>query len=96
MILWDSRTIHCSTPALHTTRSHPPNQLLRAASYISMVPFRLASDAAVQNRIRAYEYNQTTTHWPHLVPDIKLNAQAVPVRRIQDASEEVKWLVGIR
>ena len=98
MILWDSRTIHCSTPALDTSHAHihPPNKLLRVASYISMTPYHLASESVISNRVKAYEYDHTTTHWPHIIPEIKVPANAIPVRSMDTASPEIKSLIGVR
>lgn len=65
MILWDSRTIHCSTPAL-VAPTAPTSELLRMAAYVCMTPASWATADVVQARIGAFERNMTTTHWPHL------------------------------
>jgi len=67
-VCWDSRTIHCNTPA--TPRSTPPPapiQLRRLVSYICMTPLKSAKNPAVvvKQRIAAYHKRITTTHWPH-------------------------------
>lgn len=67
LILWDSRTIHCSTPALvHPTA--PENELLRVAAYVAMVPRSFATDDIVTIREALFAANQTTSHWPHIFP----------------------------
>lgn len=66
MILWDSRTIHCSSPAL-TRPSLPLDQPLRLASYICMVPTSKADQAVIDARVEMFRYNVTGTHWPHII-----------------------------
>ena len=61
LLLWDSRTIHCSSPGLTT----PDNDtdLLRAASLICMMP-RAKSNAEVIAQRKAAVANMTsTTNW---------------------------------
>jgi ectoine hydroxylase-related dioxygenase (phytanoyl-CoA dioxygenase family) len=43
LILWDSRTIHCSSPALRTPETST-DELLRAVAYICMTPQSLVKD----------------------------------------------------
>lgn len=64
LVLWDSRTLHCNTPALvHPTNS--PNQLLRQVAYVCMTPKNLASVGVIRCRCRGALQNIGTNHWPH-------------------------------
>jgi len=77
LVLWDSRTIHCNSPA--TTPLHQDVfdsvskqwRLLRAVAYVCMTPLRLAPTDPVarkkliQLRLQAFKHLQTTSHWPH-------------------------------
>jgi len=63
LVLWDSRTVHCNTPA----QTHPTsaqNELLRVAMYTCLVPRAWASDAELQLRRRAYDNGYSCNHWP--------------------------------
>jgi len=66
LVLWDSRTIHCSHPA---TRNDPTSakRLKRLAAYICMTPASSAKNLAelAKYRILAFQKGITTTHWPH-------------------------------
>jgi hypothetical protein len=69
-IVWDSRTVHCNTPALT-----PPTPLLnnwktsldRLVAYICMTPLTLAhdTDKLLSQRQKAISEGITTNHWPH-------------------------------
>lgn len=93
MILWDSRTVHCSSPALeHPTSS--PDRLLREIAYICMSPRQWATSDVVHNRVQAYERDMSLYHWPHLItheipPDLPV------VRSVSDAAPEVRKLIGL-
>jgi hypothetical protein len=64
LLLWDSRTIHCSSPATRTPETST-DDLLRAVAYICMTPERLVTDKSIiWQRKMAYELGLTTTHWP--------------------------------
>ena len=74
LVLWDSRTIHCNTPA---PKPLPPKakglfrlpapELLRACAYICITPRRMASAEVLRLRRCAFEAQITTSHWPHEV-----------------------------
>lgn len=66
LLLWDSRTVHCSSPAL-VRPSAPPDRLLRMASYICMLPADRADEDVIKKRIEMYQCNVTGTHWPHIL-----------------------------
>lgn len=65
LILWDSRTAHCSAPATDWPVSLP-SRLLRVAGYVCMVPKTFADKEVLTSRRLAYENKVTTTHWPHM------------------------------
>jgi len=64
--LWDSRTVHCSTPALREKEKPAGGwELLRIALYVCMSPRSKASDEVLKQRENAYEDHISTSHWPH-------------------------------
>eukprot|EP00971_Amphidinium_carterae_P256231 5087384-Amphidinium_carterae.1 len=64
LVLWDSRTVHCNTPALSTPIT-PGNRLLRACAYVCMTPKAWADERTLEDRRKGYEIRVTTSHWPH-------------------------------
>ena len=71
-LLWDSRTVHCSSPALEA----PDNAaaLMRAVSLVCMMPRRLTPDDVLEQRKRAVEGVISTTNWT----DKFINADKFP------------------
>lgn len=80
LILWDSRTVHCNSPALGALEHHSaeqpsssnvghdgPWELLRQATYVCMTPARFASEEILQRRRELFEQGYSTSHWPHKV-----------------------------
>jgi hypothetical protein len=63
-VLWDSRCVHCNTPAIEQPTA-PVDRLLRAVVYVCMTPREKASEKTLEDRRRGYDANITTTHWPH-------------------------------
>jgi len=61
MLLWDSRTIHCSSPGTRT----PPNnrKLLRAASLVCMMPRAKSNPQVLAQRQAAVSACTSTTNW---------------------------------
>jgi hypothetical protein len=94
MILWDSRCIHCNTPALQQPNTDP-GELLRAVGYVCMTPRSFATDEVIANRVRLFERAIGTTHWPHLtVYEVDPEDTHYPiVHRINEVSEEQRSLV---
>jgi hypothetical protein len=73
MLLWDSRTIHCSSGSLEP----PPEakaELMRAISLICMMPRRLTPPAVLEQRKCAVERVTSTTNWT----DRFINADKFP------------------
>ena len=70
LLLWDSRTVHCNSPAFLPPLVPPPGQngsLLRMISYICMTPIDFAEnlDELIERRLHAFRFRLTTSHWPH-------------------------------
>ena len=86
MILWDSRTIHCSSPAL-VRPTLPVDRLLRMASYVCMVQTSRADNAVIKTRTEMYQCNITGTHWHHLL-SFKKNDSHKLVNDIRTMSRE--------
>ncbi|CAF4555340.1 unnamed protein product [Rotaria sp. Silwood2] len=69
LILWDSRLIHCNSPAtaIEEQRQDEPVDLLRIAVYVSMSPTTFVHgqtlDEFRQKRKMIVENNITLTHW---------------------------------
>lgn len=61
LLVWDSRTVHCSAP---NTQPFPSaSTLKRAVAYVSMVPSSLVPDHVLHARHAAITHGHTTTHW---------------------------------
>lgn len=87
LVLWDSRTIHCNTPA-PMPQEHAPNELLRAVGYVCMTPRSFAGSDVLEMRREGYTYGVTTSHWPHEYnagsagdPDVVLDFEKCPKDR---------------
>ncbi len=65
MMLWDSRTVHCSSPGLESAPRSDPDKpsLIRAASLVCMMPKSRASDEVLAQRRAAVPTLTSTTNW---------------------------------
>ncbi len=65
MMLWDSRTVHCSSPGIEPAPPSNPNEpsLIRAASLVCMMPKARASDEVLAQRRAAVPTLTSTTNW---------------------------------
>lgn len=72
LLLWDSRTIHCSAPSLATPSKS--NELLRAASLVCMMPRAKSNPAVIEKRKQAVAKVTSTTNWS----DRFIDADAFP------------------
>eukprot|EP00980_Cylindrotheca_fusiformis_P008298 scaffold1736_cov127-Cylindrotheca_fusiformis.AAC.112 len=76
MILWDSRTVHCSNPSSSTSSPSTTEQdenmaaleesahgLIRAAVAVSMMPTLRATKSVLEQRRQAVTQYRTLTHW---------------------------------
>ncbi len=61
LLLWDSRTIHCSSPGMEAPQAKP--ELMRAVSLVCMMPKRLSPPEVIAQRRRAVEGVTSTTNW---------------------------------
>ncbi len=62
LLLWDSRTIHCSSPALEDSPD-PPAGLLRAVSLVCMMPKARSTPEIIDKRRAALATRTSTTNW---------------------------------
>lgn len=65
LLLWDSRTIHCSAPSLKEPETMRP-ELLRAVSLICMMPRSKCPEEVRQRRKRAPLLLNSTTNWSNV------------------------------
>ncbi len=65
MMLWDSRTVHCSSPGIEpaTATELAQPSLTRAASLVCMMPKSKASDEVLAQRRAAIKTQTSTTNW---------------------------------
>ena len=61
LLLWDSRTIHCSNSG--SKLDNNTTDLIRAASLICMMPKELSSEDILEKRREAVEKLISTTNW---------------------------------
>lgn len=61
LVLWDSRTIHAGKEALKD-RTQPNERLV---VYVCMTPREKAYKSVLAKRIKAFEEQRMTSHWPH-------------------------------
>jgi len=70
LLLWDSRTVHCSHPATEDVTDiaiGAGNGLIRAATAVCMLPTQSASEAVLLERKQAVHCSRTLTHWANKV-----------------------------
>eukprot|EP00127_Corallochytrium_limacisporum_P007253 Clim_evm9s245 gene=Clim_evmTU9s245 len=67
LVLWDSRTVHCSAKAQTELRPSrkDPSDLWRFVVYVCMGPAALVTDEDRRLRRMAFETDQATSHWPY-------------------------------
>lgn len=63
LLLWDSRTAHCSSANLGTPVQDAPAELLRAVSFVCMMPRELTPADVLDSRKAAVTRLQSSTHW---------------------------------
>lgn len=85
MMLWDSRTVHCSSPGLEPTPEPDPAapELLRAASLVCMMPRSRSNDEVIAHRRAAVAARTSTTNWS----DRWINADEFPVVTERDSTK---------
>lgn len=97
LVLWDSRCVHCNTPAMLQPTS-PEGELLRVAAYVCMVPKARASQECLRAREAAYMAGMSCNHWPLLsqeeLPMFDNNFNGFRVKHLDetdDARGELLW-----
>ncbi len=85
LLLWDSRTIHCSAPGIIEPDSS--TDLLRAASLICMMPRSKSNAEVIELRKAAVESRTSTTNWS----DRFINADEFPQITAVEDSEKYNW-----
>ena len=85
LLLWDSRTIHCSAPALETPTGQ--KKLLRAASLICMMPRIKSNQEVIEQRKAAVQTRTSTTNWS----DRFINADEFPQITAVKDKEKYQW-----
>ena len=65
LMLWDSRTVHCSSPGIEPAApvDAAKPSLIRAASLVCMMPKSSASDEVIAQRRAAVTTQTSTTNW---------------------------------
>ena len=85
MLLWDSRTIHCSNSGSLLPKK--TNELIRAASLICMMPKEKSNRSVIKQRREAVEKVISTTNWS----DKFRNADEFPIILEADDRDKYKW-----
>ena len=85
MLLWDSRTIHCSNSGIKLPEG--AKGLIRAASLICMMPKERSNEDVINQRRKAVERVISTTNWS----DTFRNADEFPVILEAKDREKYKW-----
>ena len=85
LLLWDSRTIHCSAPGIKEPESN--EQLLRAASLVCMMPTSKSNPAVIAKRKAAVETLTSTTNWS----DRFINADEFPQITAVEDRDKYTW-----
>lgn len=67
LLLWDSRTVHCSSPAIEgesdAAATEAQASLLRAASLVCMMPKSKSNESVIARRRAAIDGRTSTTNW---------------------------------
>jgi len=85
LMLWDSRTIHCSSPGLEEPKHS--DQLLRAASLICMMPKAKSNEKVIAQRKAAVTNRTSTTNWS----DRFINADEFPQILAAPDLDKYRW-----
>jgi len=85
MLLWDSRTIHCSNSGTKIPEENA--ELIRAASLICMMPKDKSNEEVIQQRWEAVEKLISTTNWS----DTFTNADEFPLILEAKDRDKFKW-----
>ena len=102
LILWDSRTIHCNSPAIHPPSDAPTgvdvpkaSELLRLVGYVCCTPRAWCTPVVMKHRAKAALELTTSTHWPHAFVPTGYRPPWMPPRKPSDYSrDEVRLILG--
>ena len=83
-----------ATETAPDTAAPATGMLLRATAYVCMTPAAWASPAVLQQRQYAFEYNLTSTHWPHEFVQIGAVPHHLPRNDPSRLSPHVRSLIG--
>jgi hypothetical protein len=98
MIIWDSRTIHCNSPALTEVVEEQKADLsewdlIRMVGYICMTPASMADTKTIQRRLEVFTRSGSTNHWPHECHILGLAPKRVADKNINDLPLEQQHLI---
>merc|ERR1719453_2965317 len=108
LILWDSRTAHCNTPALAPAeeaeeeeeegraKRDPAVSLQRQVGYVCMTPARWATAETLARRRDAFVRGESTSHWPHEFVVAGVGLPDAPPNDPGAISAEQRQLIGFR
>ena len=107
LVLWDSRTVHCNTPALTAPSffSLPaaqqaemaaaiPPEVIRLVGYVCMVPAAYADAEVLKGKVTMFQYQMPTSHWP--TQPCPYQPDGPPPVSLDACSPEQLALVGYR
>lgn len=101
LILWDSRLVHCNTPALNipTNLSAPKAEdkdIIRLVSYVCMLPRSTCTQEVLESRKKAFIHRVPTSHWPNMLIEAEISKKPPlqPNRNIAECPSEMLRLVG--
>lgn len=99
LILWDSRTVHCNSPAvaIDELKQDEPVDLLRLVVYVSMGPVQFVRNITLeefrQKRKDFVERNITTNHWSTELDIAGEEETRLPPQVIDNFTEYQKALI---
>jgi len=97
-VLWDSRTIHCNSPA-DTLREIPSDGTIlpprRLVAYVCMTPASRLSPETKAARVMCYKTGQTTSHWPEDVSVASVRKYHEKGFKPPELTEEQKKLIPL-
>jgi len=108
MLLWDSRTAHCSYPGKLDEElpefCKDARSLIRAGAMVSMMPKEQVSSSVLRQRIEAVVQSRTLTHWVNKVAplgeerpeEVAMEASCVESMRAWQEQQGTPVLLGYK
>eukprot|EP00475_Leptophrys_vorax_P018720 TRINITY_DN2559_c0_g1_i1.p1 TRINITY_DN2559_c0_g1~~TRINITY_DN2559_c0_g1_i1.p1 ORF type:complete len:348 (+),score=95.29 TRINITY_DN2559_c0_g1_i1:44-1087(+) len=98
LIVWDSRTIHCNSPALDLDEDNDSKvdgqwDLIRLVGYVCMTPAAMANETTLKRRKEVFIRSGSTNHWPHECHILGLAPKRVPDKNWDETPQELRDLV---